>query len=56
MQNFIKLPKGSNGFKQINKFLLPLKSSEDHRFPDGFRGNRSQLIHLILEAEFDDVS
>ena len=31
----------SSEIKQINWLLVPLKSSENHRFSDDFRGNRS---------------
>ena len=33
-------------FKQINEILSPLKSSENNRFPDEFRGNESYLIRV----------
>ena len=32
--------------KKIIQLLFPLKSPENHRFSDDFRGNRSQLISL----------
>ena len=31
-----------------------MKSSEDHRFSDGFRGITGSLIRLILETRFGD--
>ena len=35
-------------FKRINQTLFPLKSLENQRFSDGFRGNRGWLIRLNL--------
>ena len=33
-----------NELKEINQLLFPLKSSENQRFPDDFRGNRSYSL------------
>ena len=33
-------------FKQINRLLFPVKSLENYKFSDDFRGNRSSLIRL----------
>ena len=44
-------------FKQINKILFPPKSSENHRFSDDFRGNKSYVIRfnsLLIRSKFRD--
>ena len=40
----------SNKFKRINQLLFSLKLSENYRFPDDFRRNRSYLVCLNLKA------
>ena len=43
--------------KWTYQLLIPLKSLEKLRFPDGFRGDESSLIRknrLILDAKFGD--
>ena len=42
-----------NPFHASGLFVYPLKT-ENQKFSDKFRGNRSYLIRLILEAKFGD--
>ena len=41
-------------FSKINLFLFPLKSLENLWFSNDFRGIRSLVIQLMLEAKFGD--
>ena len=50
------LPPISSKLEQSKQILFPLKSSENHKFSDDFRGievNQFASIHLILELKFD---
>ena len=38
---FLNFASNITRIERINKLLLPLKSTENHRFTDDFRGNRS---------------